>query len=156
MVLIILALADPFFGVGQVFAQAHIGRGDTRTPMYVGFWRIGFKALCSAALVPLIGIFGLATASALSSVFRTVALWRRLPDAVRPTVAEFLRPLAPTVVPALIAIAASLAVQYIVPLPPSLAAVAVGATSATAFVVAAVALGHWMIRDLRARARRRG
>ena len=80
----ILAIADPAFGVGQVFAQAHISLGDTRTPMNAGFIRIGFKTATSLLLVPLAGIFGLASSSALSALLRCWILWRRLPSSVRP------------------------------------------------------------------------
>ncbi|RMG45335.1 MAG: hypothetical protein D6718_07735 [Acidobacteria bacterium] len=80
----VLALAAPVFAVGQVLAQAHIGRGDTRTPMAIGLWRVGVKIVLSLALLPGLGVLGLAAASAASSYFRTTLLWRRLPEPIRP------------------------------------------------------------------------
>ena len=95
MLLPILALGAPAFSMGQVLAQVHISGGDTRTPMAVGFWRVGFKAVVSVALLvslPLpYKIAGLAAASTASSFFRTALLWRRLDPARRPAGAPFVR-----------------------------------------------------------------
>ena len=81
----IVALADPFFGAGQILVQVHISNGNTMTPMKIGFWRIGVKLLLSVLLIRPLGVYGLATASSLSTVFRTVEIWRRLPDHLRPS-----------------------------------------------------------------------
>lgn len=83
-VLAILACGDPLMGVGQILAQIHIARGDTKTPMKVGFWRIGFKAVTSVALLPFLGLYGLAASSSLANLFRTLQLWWRLPREIRP------------------------------------------------------------------------
>ncbi len=91
MLLPILALSAPAFAMGQVLAQVHISGGDTKTPMKVGFWRIGFKVLISASLILPLGIFALAIASTASSYFRTALLWRRLPAERRPAGAPFAR-----------------------------------------------------------------
>ena len=88
MLLPILAFGAPAFSMGQVLAQVHISGGDTKTPMAVGFWRVGFKALLSVILLlvlPLpLKIAGLALASTASSFFRTALLWIRLPTDRRP------------------------------------------------------------------------
>ncbi len=105
-ILPLLALADPAFATGQILAQVHISGGDTSTPMKVGFWRIGFKALLSLALIGPLGIYGLAIATSASSFFRTFELWRRLSPAVRPSGSGLLRVLGGLFVPALLTAAA--------------------------------------------------
>lgn len=80
----ILALQAPAHGAAQIVAQALISNGDTRTPMRVGFWRIGFKLVLSVTLIPLLGIVGLAIASSASAWFRLVLLWWRAPARIRP------------------------------------------------------------------------
>lgn len=105
-ILPLLALADPAFATGQILAQVHISGGDTATPMKVGFWRIGFKALLSLALIGPLGIYGLAIATSASSFFRTFELWRRLPPAIRPSGRGLLRVLGGLVIPALVTAAA--------------------------------------------------
>ncbi|MBP7148540.1 MAG: polysaccharide biosynthesis C-terminal domain-containing protein [Acidobacteria bacterium] len=93
----VLAIASPVFGMGQIIAQVHISRGDTRTPMVVGFWRIGLKALLSIALLISLpweyAFLGLAAASSASSFFRTAQLWHRLPPEMRPRAAILRSPL---------------------------------------------------------------
>jgi putative peptidoglycan lipid II flippase len=114
-VLMILALADPAFGVGQILAQVYIGGGDTRTPMVVGFWRVGVKVAISAALIAFLGIYALALATAISSFARTAMLWRRLPHAVRPSGSDLATQLRGLVLPAFGAVAAVLLVVWLVP-----------------------------------------
>ena len=105
-ILPILAIADPAFAIGQILAQVHISGGDTATPMKVGFWRIGFKALLSLALIAPLGIYGLAIATSASSFFRTFELWRRLPRAIRPSGRGLAATLAGLLIPALVTAAA--------------------------------------------------
>ncbi len=88
--LAILALGSPFYLAGQLLAQVFISTGDTRTPVKIGFWRIGFKALLSAILLPLLLVQGLAIATTFSSWFRTGLLWRRLGRDFRPEAGPFL------------------------------------------------------------------
>jgi putative peptidoglycan lipid II flippase len=114
-VLMILALADPAFGVGQILAQVYIGGGDTRTPMVVGFWRVGIKVAISAGLIAFLGIYALALATAISSFARTALLWRRLPPAVRPSGSELSAQLRGLILPAAGAVAAVLLVVWLVP-----------------------------------------
>lgn len=80
----LLAIQAPAHGAGQIMAQAHIAAGNTRTPMVVGFWRIGFKLLLSIVLIPWLGIAGLALSSSLSAWFRAFLLWKRLDPELRP------------------------------------------------------------------------
>lgn len=85
----LMALQAPAHGAGQIVAQAHIANGDTRTPMVIGFWRIGFKLVLSITLIPFIGIAGLALASSLSAWFRAALLWKRLSPELRPEGVRF-------------------------------------------------------------------
>lgn len=96
----LIALGAPAYALGQMFAQAHISAGDTRTPMNVGFIRIGFKLIVSVSLIFPLGIMGLVIASTLSTWLRTVLLWRKLPESRRPRGTVLLRALRSTVLPA--------------------------------------------------------
>ena len=62
---------------------------SARTPMVIGFWRIGFKLVLSITLIPFIGIAGLALASSLSAWFRAALLWKRLSPELRPEGVRF-------------------------------------------------------------------
>ncbi len=156
-VLVVLALADPLFGAGQMMAQVHIGHGDTKTPMYIGFWRIGFKAVISIALVPTLGILGLAAATALSSAFRTTMLWRRLPDAMRPGRRDLSRYLLPTALPAGVAAAASgVAAWALSDVSAPVRLVSLAGVTAVVFGAVALVTRHWMMSNLLSRLRRRG
>ncbi len=85
MLVPVMAFSDPFTGVGQMLAQAHIGAGQTRVPMRIGFYRVGIKVAISIALIGWLGILGLAIAAAVANVVRAGMLWRTLDDAIRPT-----------------------------------------------------------------------
>jgi len=152
-VLAILALADPAYGVGQILAQVYIGAGDTRTPMKVGFWRLGIKVAISATLIAFLGIYALAIATAISAVIRAVMLWRRLPGAIRPCGADLLRELRGLALPALGAIAAVTLLVRIVPPGSDLArqivraGLAFGAGAAT-YLALAIAVGYPTAHDL--------
>lgn len=171
-VLMILAPADPVFGAGQMIAQAHISGGDTKTPMYIGFWRIGFKALVSVALLPVIGIFGLAAATAASSFLRTFLLWKRLPETIRPRAADLGAQLGGIVLPAAAAAIVLVAGFFFVPPVPErvpgvavtqsfgltalLARAGVFAAGGVTYLVVAKIRGHWMIEKLGKTVRRGG
>ncbi len=83
-VLPVMALAAPSYGVNQMLSQVFIADGDTKTPMVVGFWRLGFKVLLSLALFFWLGILGLAIATTASAFFRTALLWRWMKPELRP------------------------------------------------------------------------
>ncbi len=85
----IVAVAAPVYAMGQVLAQTLISAGDTKTPMKVGFWRLGFKLIVTVSLIFPFGIVALAISSSASSYFRTALLWRRLPREMRPSGARF-------------------------------------------------------------------
>lgn len=112
----ILAAGDPFFGIGQIFSQVFISGGDTKTPMVIGFQRIGYKILVSITLLPFIGIFGLAFASASSNVLRSFLLWRRLPKEVRPHDRLFRREIAKMVFSTILVGAVVAAISFFFPL----------------------------------------
>ncbi|NJN65092.1 MAG: hypothetical protein HC882_09600 [Acidobacteria bacterium] len=79
-----MALAAPAYGISQMLSQVFIASGDTRTPMIVGFYRLGVKVVLSLALFFPLGLLGLAIASTLSAFFRTGMLWARLGPEARP------------------------------------------------------------------------
>lgn len=87
----LLALQAPAQGAGQIMAQVFISAGDTKTPMYVGFWRIGFKLILSIALLPWLGILGLAISTSASAWFRALLLWWKLPPEHRPDTRRMLQ-----------------------------------------------------------------
>lgn len=120
LVLPILAVGAPAHGAGQILAQVFISGGDTRTPMFVGFWRLGFKALLSAGLIAALigfgyGVLGLAFASAASSFFRFYLLWRKLPRDKRPEAQPFRRMLGRQALAGLFGAAAGLAALSFLP-----------------------------------------
>lgn len=84
LVVPIIALGAPPYLIGQLFAQAHISAGDTKTPMWIGFIRLGVKIPLSLALLGPLGLAGLVGSSAFSSYLRTFLLWWRLPKEYRP------------------------------------------------------------------------
>ena len=159
--LAILAAGSPFYLAGQLLAQVFISRGDTRTPVKVGFWRIGFKALVSVALLPLLLVQGLAIATTLSSWFRTGLLWRRLGREVRPEAGPFLRRVALLVLSAAAGALAAAAFFAWGPIPgetvvPRAARLLTGAAiTMTVHAGLAVATGAAPLGDLLARLRRR-
>jgi putative peptidoglycan lipid II flippase len=79
-----LALGAPAFGASLLLSHVFISNGDPRTPMKVGFWRLGFKVVVSLTLFPFLGAVGLAMATSASILFRAVLLWRRLEARLRP------------------------------------------------------------------------
>ncbi len=87
----ILTLGDPAFGVSQLLAHAHVSGGDTKTPMRIGFVRIGYKMVAALALVPVLGLAGLVLATATSNFVRAALLWRSLRGGMRPAGARLLR-----------------------------------------------------------------
>jgi putative peptidoglycan lipid II flippase len=97
----IIALAAPAYALAQMLAQAHISAGDTKTPMWIGFIRIGVKLVLSVCLIFPLGIIGLVISSSVATWLRTVLLWRRLPPARRPRVADLARAVRSTLLPAI-------------------------------------------------------
>jgi putative peptidoglycan lipid II flippase len=95
------ALAAPAYAVAQMLAQAHISGGDTKTPMKIGFIRIGFKLVLSLSLILPLGIVGLVISSSVSTWLRTVLLWRWLPPERRPAARDLGRALRSTLLPAI-------------------------------------------------------
>lgn len=83
-VLPVFALAAPVYGINQMLSQVFIAGGDTRTPVVIGFWRLGVKTLLSLALFFPLGILGLAIATTASALFRGGMLWHRLRREIRP------------------------------------------------------------------------
>lgn len=153
LVLPLLALADPAFGWGQVLAQVHISRGDTVTPMKVGFWRIGFKIALSAVLIGPFGIYGLAAATSASTYLRTWQLWRRLPAELRPDGGLFLARLRSLALPLAAAAGAVLGADRLVPASDALALSAarvalLAGLAAMAYGGTAFALGDPVARGL--------
>jgi len=159
-VLPLLALADPAFAIGQILAQIHISGGDTATPMKVGFWRIGFKALLSLALIAPLGIYGLAIATSASSFFRTFELWRRLPRAIRPSGRGLLTTLGGLLVPAVVTAAAVFAAFRWLPAFPwglagqVLRAAVIGGAAIALHTGVAWWTGHAIVQQVVARLRR--
>ncbi len=145
--LVIYALADPLFGAGQMLAQVHISREDTKTPMKVGFVRIGFKAVASIALLPAFGVYGLAAASSLSSLLRTVLLWKRLPPDVRPPGGELLRSVGRLLVPTVAAGLVIAGLRLVLPAAGGFASRAAVFGALAAGGLAVYAAGLWLQRD---------
>jgi putative peptidoglycan lipid II flippase len=98
----IVALAAPAYALAQMLAQAHISAGDTKTPMKIGFVRVGVKLVLSLSLIFPLGIIGLVISSSLSTWLRTVLLWRKLPAARRPRIADLGRAVRSTLPPAVL------------------------------------------------------
>lgn len=144
----IAALAAPAYALAQMFAQAHISGGDTKTPMKIGFIRIGFKLVLSLSLIFPLGIVGLVISSTVSTWLRTFLLWRWLPAARRPTSDALLRAARSTVLPAVAgglaawAVASELSFEALGRWGLGLELLAVGAVLAAVYL-----FGCWMLAD---------
>ncbi len=112
-VLPVFALAAPIYGINQMLSQVFIADGDTRTPVVIGFYRIGVKTVLSLALFFPLGILGLAIASTVSAFFRGGMLWHRLRDAVKPRRADIGRDVAWLMAASLVAVLVTAATTFV-------------------------------------------